>query len=150
MMLFRSAISRSIKWALDTCVDTRIVTTANTEGQLLTKTSPEIAKWARLSVTADWFKSTATALISTMKGHDKSWRADLVTWSVNNTEAFAGLHNQGKRIVLIFDEASGIDMKVWEVALGALTDRSEEHTSELQSLMRISYAVFCLKKKQKT
>src|SRR3546814_1238872 len=31
---------------------------------------------------------------------------------------------------------------------GALT-RSEEHTSELQSLMRISYAVFCLKKKKK-
>src|SRR3546814_4710379 len=29
----------------------------------------------------------------------------------------------------------------------ALRDRSEEHTSELQSLMRISYAVFCLKKK---
>src|SRR3546814_3545841 len=28
-------------------------------------------------------------------------------------------------------------------------DRSEEHTSELQSLMRISYAVFCLKKKNK-
>src|SRR3546814_1288526 len=31
----------------------------------------------------------------------------------------------------------------------ALTVRSEEHTSELQSLMRISYAVFCLKKKNK-
>src|SRR3546814_1501578 len=30
-----------------------------------------------------------------------------------------------------------------------LKDRSEEHTSELQSLMRISYAVFCLKKKKK-
>src|SRR3546814_1288034 len=29
-----------------------------------------------------------------------------------------------------------------------LADRSEEHTSELQSLMRISYAVFCLKKKK--
>src|SRR3546814_3122024 len=29
-------------------------------------------------------------------------------------------------------------------------DRSEEHTSELQSLMRISYAVFCLKKKNNT
>src|SRR3546814_2079441 len=29
-----------------------------------------------------------------------------------------------------------------------LPDRSEEHTSELQSLMRISYAVFCLKKKK--
>src|SRR3546814_8907277 len=31
-----------------------------------------------------------------------------------------------------------------------LMNRSEEHTSELQSLMRISYAVFCLKKKNKT
>src|SRR3546814_3105667 len=33
---------------------------------------------------------------------------------------------------------------------GAQVLRSEEHTSELQSLMRISYAVFCLKKKKKT
>src|SRR3546814_4722138 len=32
--------------------------------------------------------------------------------------------------------------------LAHLHDRSEEHTSELQSLMRISYAVFCLKKKK--
>src|SRR3546814_7390557 len=41
------------------------------------------------------------------------------------------------------------------LASGVLTGvpravRSEEHTSELQSLMRISYAVFCLKKKKKT
>lgn len=119
-------ISIIIKWGLDTCVDTRIITTANTESQLLTKTSPEIAKWAGLAITADWFKATATALISTVKGREKSWRADLVTWSVNNTEAFAGLHNQGKRIILIFDEASGIDAKVWEVALGALTDENTE------------------------
>src|SRR3546814_5319323 len=33
------------------------------------------------------------------------------------------------------------------VELDQAVDRSEEHTSELQSLMRISYAVFCLKKK---
>src|SRR3546814_2637755 len=33
--------------------------------------------------------------------------------------------------------------------LGEFVCRSEEHTSELQSLMRISYAVFCLKKKRK-
>src|SRR3546814_5832024 len=41
---------------------------------------------------------------------------------------------------------SGTD-RVNEIARHA---RSEEHTSELQSLMRISYAVFCLKKKKKT
>src|SRR3546814_7868304 len=34
--------------------------------------------------------------------------------------------------------------------IDAATRRSEEHTSELQSLMRISYAVFCLKKKKTT
>src|SRR3546814_5092550 len=34
--------------------------------------------------------------------------------------------------------------------VGAAAARSEEHTSELQSLMRISYAVFCLKKKKIT
>src|SRR3546814_5594277 len=42
----------------------------------------------------------------------------------------------------------------WPVALDLLcawsATRSEEHTSELQSLMRISYAVFCLKKKTQT
>src|SRR3546814_7106527 len=36
------------------------------------------------------------------------------------------------------------------VKVGVGVDRSEEHTSELQSLMRISYAVFCLKKKKNT
>src|SRR3546814_10776238 len=42
--------------------------------------------------------------------------------------------------------------RIGEAAIGiegaVLYDRSEEHTSELQSLMRISYAVFCLKKKK--
>src|SRR3546814_1902338 len=38
----------------------------------------------------------------------------------------------------------------WNFSNGEVVlDRSEEHTSELQSLMRISYAVFCLKKKKK-
>src|SRR3546814_1379399 len=35
------------------------------------------------------------------------------------------------------------------IGAGGMAGRSEEHTSELQSLMRISYAVFCLKKKTK-
>src|SRR3546814_5559649 len=40
-------------------------------------------------------------------------------------------------------------LKAIDAAQGAFAERSEEHTSELQSLMRISYAVFCLKKKNK-
>src|SRR3546814_3667040 len=52
----------------------------------------------------------------------------------------------GTRILVKAREDVGQSM-----ALGSFElDRSEEHTSELQSLMRISYAVFCLKKKTKT
>src|SRR3546814_7362150 len=48
------------------------------------------------------------------------------------------------------DAALHEDMGRWLRALRQrLGRRSEEHTSELQSLMRISYAVFCLKKKKK-
>src|SRR3546814_2748666 len=40
------------------------------------------------------------------------------------------------------------ESEIWGATqCGLYTNRSEEHTSELQSLMRISYAVFCLKKK---
>src|SRR3546814_5478236 len=46
------------------------------------------------------------------------------------------------------DEAEhGIEAMILGETEPRLADRSEEHTSELQSLMRISYAVFCLKKK---
>src|SRR3546814_4106765 len=44
----------------------------------------------------------------------------------------------------------GAGMKPAPVSSAVVSNRSEEHTSELQSLMRISYAVFCLKKKKKT
>src|SRR3546814_7844804 len=46
-------------------------------------------------------------------------------------------------------EAVGVDPVDGEAVRPPLADRSEEHTSEVQSLMRISYAVFCLKKKKK-
>jgi hypothetical protein len=58
-------------------------------------------------------------------GRDTKWRADAIPWS-ERTEAFQGLHNEGKRVILIFDEASAIDDKVWEVAEGAFTDKNTE------------------------
>src|SRR3546814_4284468 len=42
---------------------------------------------------------------------------------------------------------SAIGLSLGPLVMGAASDRSEEHTSELQSLMRISYADFCLKLK---
>src|SRR3546814_1274810 len=49
----------------------------------------------------------------------------------------------------ITDTSVGLAVVVIPVIGGLLVGRSEEHTSELQSLMRNSYAVFCLKKKKK-
>src|SRR3546814_3310777 len=66
---------------------------------------------------------------------------------VHNGNELAGLYamrtamelGQPERIILGTDSPAG----------SGVNRRSEEHTSELQSLMRISYAVFCLKKKTK-
>lgn len=119
-------IGMLISWALDTCEDTRVVLTANTEQQIRTKTWPEVLKWRNMAITKDWWRVTKTGIFSTVPGHDELWRADAVTWSEHNTEAFAGLHNKGKRIVVLFDEGSNIADKVWEVAEGALTDEATE------------------------
>lgn len=119
-------VSWLILWALSTFVDTKGVVTANTETQLRTKTWAELAKWYRLSIIRHWFKLTATAIFSVDPDHEKTWRIDQVPWSAHNTEAFAGLHNQGKRIIIVFDEASTIDDLIWEVTEGALTDANTE------------------------
>ncbi len=115
-----------ILWALSTLPDTRGVVTANTEGQLKGKTWAELAKWHRLCLTGHWFECTATALISKLPGHAKTWRCDMAPWSERTTEAFAGLHNKDKRVLLIFDEASSIPDGIWEVSEGALTDAHTE------------------------
>ena len=108
------------KWALDCWVDARVMITANTEDQLVTKTSPEVSKWHGMAITRDWF-NRATMKISS-KEKPESWRLDFVTWSKNNTEAFAGLHNVGRIILVITDESSSIDDNVAQVIEGALTD----------------------------
>lgn len=119
-------IGMLVNWALSTCDDCKVVLTSNTDTQLRTKTAPEVGKWQRLSITREWFDVSATSIAVRDKSHAKTWRADFVPWSEHNTEAFAGLHNKGKRILLVFDEASAIADKVWEVAEGALTDEETE------------------------
>ncbi|MBA8904862.1 terminase [Aminobacter ciceronei] len=111
-------------WAMSCFDDCKIVTTANTDGQLRTKTAPEIGKWFRMSITSHWFDVQSTSIKSRDKKHANDWRQDFIPWSEHNTEAFAGLHNKDKIIVLLFDEASKIHDKVWEVAEGALTDEN--------------------------
>lgn len=119
-------VSWIILWAISTHDDTRGIITANTEAQLRTKTWAELAKWYRLFIGKDAFKFSATAIFSTQPEHDKTWRIDAIPWSKDNPEAFAGLHNHGKRILIIFDEASAIFDEIWHVTEGAVTDADTE------------------------
>lgn len=119
-------VSWIILWAISTFPDTKGVVTANTETQLKTKTWAELAKWYRLFIGRELFTMTATALFSRDPDHEKTWRIDMVPWSERNTEAFAGLHNQGRRILVVFDEASAIPDVIWETTEGALTDLNTE------------------------
>jgi hypothetical protein len=115
-----------ILWSLSTETDTRVVVTANTESQLRTKTWPELAKWFRLCAARDLFRLEATSLISIDADHAKTWRADMIPWSERNPEAFAGLHNQGRRVVMLYDEASAIPDIIWETSEGFMSDADTE------------------------
>ena len=115
-----------ILFAIATHENTRGVVTANTDTQLKSKTWAELNKWYNLFIGKELFTYTATALFSADKQYEKTWRIDAIPWSESNPEAFAGLHNQGNRILIIFDEASAISDKIWEVTEGALTDKETE------------------------
>jgi hypothetical protein len=119
-------VSWIILWAISTKPDTRGVVTANTETQLKTKTWAELGKWYHLFLAKDLFQLTATALFCKDSAHERTWRIDMVPWSERNTEAFAGLHNKERRILVIFDEASAIPDVIWETTEGALTDSNTE------------------------
>lgn len=121
-------VSWVILWAISTKAGTRGVVTANTDTQLKTKTWAELSKWHSLFIAKDLFTFTATAIHINHPDTkmQKSWRIDCIPWSESNPEAFAGLHNQGKRILVVFDEASAIHDKIWEVSEGALTDKDTQ------------------------
>lgn len=115
-----------ILWAISTHEMTRGVVTANTENQLRTKTWAELAKWHRLFIGRHLFRFNATSIHAADPNHEKEWRIDAIPWSERNTEAFAGLHNKGKRVFVLKDEASAIPDVIWEVTEGALTDEGTE------------------------
>src|SRR3546814_3353220 len=61
----------------------------------------------------------------------------------------AGPQAVAQRLLDLFAEPFELAGESHRISASVGVARSEEHTSELQSLMRISYAVFCLKKKKK-
>ena len=121
-----SLIGMIVHWAKSTALDCKVIVTANTGDQLKTKTQPEISKWFRASFNKDWFDVHVTSIKVNDAEHEQTWRTDFATWSEDNPQAFAGAHNKGKRLVIIFDEASEISDTIYETVEGALTDANTE------------------------
>lgn len=115
-----------IIWAIATYPDTRGSVTANTDTQLRTKTWAELAKWHNLFMAKELFTLTATAIYSSDSKHSKTWRIDAVPWSENKPEAIAGAHNEGKRAIYLFDEASPIPDSIWDFTEGSMTEANTQ------------------------
>lgn len=121
----KSALSAMlIKFIHDTRPYSKGVVTANTSDQLKTKTWAELGKWHKVSLTASWSDYFASrgnmALVN--RQHPEAWRVDAQTCEERNSESFAGLHAANSTPFYIFDEASAVPEKVYEVSDGGLTD----------------------------
>src|SRR3546814_7099435 len=86
---------------------------------------------------------TFDALVSCLTDTRIETDLDDILWGVVNV-----FHRAGERIERELDDNERAQKRLQREQDGSEVKRSEEHTSELQSLMRISYAVFCLKKKK--
>src|SRR3546814_4301088 len=79
----------------------------------------------------------------------RTWIALLLTGNCTDIESIfhrSVTNSEGFDLATVVGTGTGMNVAEFAEKIG----RSEEHTSELQSLMRISYAVFCLKKKTKS
>ena len=119
-------VSWILLWAISTREDTRGILTASNEAQLATRNRAELRKWFDLWRGRHFFELTATALLHVDHECQQSWRIDLLPWNEHRPEAFAGLHNQGKRIVVIMDEASVIPQIIYSTLEPIMTDVGTE------------------------
>ena len=113
-----------IKFIMDTRPFAKGVVTATTAEQLKTKTWAELGKWHRLGLTEHWFKFSIGrgSMMLTHRDYPERWRCDAQTCREENSEAFAGLHSASSTPFYIFDEASGVPDKIFEVREGGATD----------------------------
>jgi hypothetical protein len=116
--------SWKILWIMSTRPYAKGIVTANTSDQLRTKTWGELGKWRTRCLVGHWFEynNGRGSMSLYHKSWPESWRVDAQTCREENSEAFAGLHSASSTPFYIFDEASAVPDKIWEVAEGGLTD----------------------------
>ncbi len=120
-------------WMLSTRIGASIIVSANSETQLRSVTWAEITKWLSMSVNSHWFEVSATRVMPAkwltelverdLKKGTRYWGVEGRLWSAENPDAFAGVHNYDG-VMVIFDEASGIDDSIWSVTSGFFTENT--------------------------
>lgn len=113
-----------IKWIMDTRPYAKGTVTANTAEQLRTKTWAELGKWHKRSLTSHWFQYNSGRGNMSLKHnqHEEEWYCSAQTCREENSEAFAGQHAANSTSFYIFDEASAVPDKIYEVREGGTTD----------------------------
>ena len=118
-----------VLWVMSTRPHSKGVVTANTGEQLSSKTWAGVSSWLSRCINKHWFTITTGkgAMRLTHNDYPDSWRVDAQTSREENSESFAGLHAASSTPWYLFDEASAIPSKIWEVAEGGKTDGEPMH-----------------------
>lgn len=110
-----------ILWIMCTRPYCKVVVTSATEVQLSTKLWAAVNQWYHLSpLLLRWFDINTERLFH--RNHKQEWFCIPQTCKEENAQAFAGQHAIDSTSAYVFDEASEVPDKVWEVAEGGLTD----------------------------
>ena len=120
-------------WMLSTRIGSTTIISANSESQLRSVTWAEITKWLATAINSHWFEVSATRLMPAkwltelverdLKKGTRYWGVEGRLWSAENPDAYAGVHNFDG-VLVVFDEASGIDDSIWAVTSGFFTENT--------------------------
>src|SRR3546814_10628194 len=96
-----------------------------------------------------WLRLSRLAVSISLISNDAPWMLAQTISAPLPADGSSTTSREDRLAAFAINQASigGVE-NCWSSIWASLRTRSEEHTSELQSLMRISYAVFCLKKKK--
>ena len=120
-------------WMLSTRIGSTTIISANSESQLRSVTWAEITKWLATAINSHWFEVSATRVMPAkwltelverdLKKGTRYWGVEGRLWSAENPDAYAGVHNFDG-VLVVFDEASGIDDSIWAVTAGFFTENT--------------------------
>lgn len=107
-------------WILSTRRNSIGTVTAGTYDQLEEKTWAAIQRWGKMCITRRWFDIQASGIYH--KQFPEDWKLTPQTCKEENAQSFAGQHARTSTSWYLFDEASEVPDKIWETAMGGLTD----------------------------